>query len=136
MSVDWYQDVLDFHKKFNAYVGDKPAFPDRQTQELRMSLIQEEVGELFRALQAGKYPRIWGKPNLPSVADGIADSIVVLIGTAIAFGIDLRPIWDEVHKTNMAKIGGGKRKDGKVLKPLGWEGPKLKEILEEQGGEV
>ena len=70
-----------------------------------------------------------GQGDLVEIADGLADLIYVLIGTSIAYGIDLEPIWDEVHKTNMAKVGGGVRGDGKILKPEGWEPPEIERLL-------
>ena len=53
----------------------------------------------------------------------------------MSLGVDLEPIWKEVHKTNMAKIPGNSRKDGKVLKPEGWVSPDIKASLREQGWE-
>jgi len=69
--------------------------------------------------------------DLVEIADGIVDSIVVLLGAAAAYGLPMRSLWDEVHKTNMAKKGGPKRKDGKVLKPKEWKPPQIEKILEE-----
>lgn len=46
-------------------------------------------------------------------------------------GLDLFPFYEEVHKTNMAKLGGPKREDGKQLKPPGWQPPRIAEILAE-----
>jgi len=93
-------------------------------RELRVKLIKEETQELFDAL---------GRENLIEIADGIVDSIVVLLGTAVTYGIDIRLVWDEIHKTNMAKQGGKKRSDGKFLKPGGWQPPRVAEILRAQG---
>jgi len=128
MSQDWYQDVKDFHEQV---VGDKfstkPHVPTDDEVCLRMELIGEEVNrELFEAME---------KDDLVKIADGIADSIVVLLGTAVTYGIDIRPIWDEVHRTNMAKKGGVKRADGKLLKPAGWQPPDIDKYLKEQLGE-
>ena len=123
MNTDWYEDVLDFHRTMGSPIGEKPHIPPRDIKKLRTDLIGEEVGEALDALWSG---------DLEKLADGLADSIVVLLGTAIACGIDLRPIWDEVHKTNMAKEGGPKAENGKQLKPEGWQPPKIKELLEKQ----
>lgn len=127
MSEDWYQDIVDFHK---VVMNDNfPDYPHCQwdKMELRQDLIKEEMFETISALQAG---------DLDKIADGICDSIVVLLGTAVTYGIDVRPIWDEVHRTNMLKVGGILREDGKRLKPEGWEPPNIRELLRQQGAEL
>ena len=40
-------------------------------------------------------------------------------------GIDLRPFFLEVHRTNMHKLNGPVREDGKRLKPPGWKPPRI-----------
>lgn len=55
--------------------------------------------------------------NLIEIADGIADMEYVNTGTAVACGIDIQPIFDEVHRSNMSKfIDGIFREDGKYQK--------------------
>ena len=57
----------------------------------------------------------------------------MLLGCAISYGIDLRPVWDEVQKSNMSKDTGDKRGDGKVIKGPNFQPPDIISILEEQG---
>lgn len=96
-----------------------------EVKQLRYDLIHEEVvNELLPALQ---------KDDLVNIADGIADSIVVLIGTSIALGVDMGPIWEAVHNSNMAKKDGPIAPNGKRLKPKNWMPPAIKELLEAQG---
>ena len=121
--MDWYQDVLDFHRKFGCATGATPALVSDPTLWLRDGLVDEERHELFSAMMTS---------NLPAIADACADLIYVVLGTAIAYGIDLRPVWDAVHEANMAKVGGGKRADGKVQKPEGWQAPDVAGILAKQ----
>lgn len=123
MSTDWYQDILTFHKGFQHHIEPFPRIPPDKAQRLRRKLIREETNELLDGLD---------DRDLVRIADGAADAIVVILGTCVSYGIDLRPIWDEVHRTNMNKLGGGKRADGKTLKPEGWSPPKVKELLDEQ----
>jgi predicted HAD superfamily Cof-like phosphohydrolase len=49
------------------------------------------------------------------------------------FGIDLNLYFDEVQKSNMAKVGGPVREDGKILKPPGWKPPQIREMMVERG---
>ena len=123
---NWQQDVEDFHKKFEQKIGDNPGFSDEDTMKLRIALVEEEILELKDACKDNDFP---------SFVDAITDSIYVLLGTAIATGVDIEPIWTEVQKTNMAKAVGNKRDDGKLLKPEGWKTPDIKALLKEQGWE-
>ena len=119
MSTDWQADVEEFHHKFGQLVQPSPMIPDKGSRHLsafRKRLIHEEQLELFHAMTMD---------DLAGIADGIADSIVVLLGTAVSYGIQIQPIWDLVHQSNMAKDGGGQRVDGKVLKPANWAPPDI-----------
>lgn len=125
--VDMIEDVKEFHKVFcTNQLRDTVGLPPLQIRDLRTNLIEEEVtGELIPALDSG---------NIIEIADAIADSIVVLIGTALAYGIPLKQVWKEVHRSNMAKMqpdGTVKRRaDGKILKPEGWTPPDIKGIID------
>jgi predicted HAD superfamily Cof-like phosphohydrolase len=118
---DPFAAVLEFHRRFGIAVGERPSIPDAATVELRRRLIGEELAEYDAAVSAG---------DLTEVADALADLAYVIYGAAVSFGIDLRPVFAEVHRTNMAKVGGGERADGKVLKPEGWEPPEIAPLLE------
>ena len=109
--------VEDFHRKFDQTIGDTPALNDSM---FRADLIEEEAKETVDNLRAG---------NLIEAIDGMCDLLYVVYGTAVTMGIDLEPFFDEVHASNMRKTGGGKRSDGKVLKPPGWVSPDIAGIL-------
>ena len=139
MSKDWYTDIQEFHKvvmqdKFPT----KPYVPSRSLVELRMKLIEEETLETLDSLYLFDPPRTAEDcvvRGLAELADGIVDSIVVLLGTAVTFGIDIRPIWNIIHATNMAKEDGPVRPDGKKLKPEGWKPPDVvSEIRRQRNG--
>ena len=89
-------------------------------------MIKEEIDELTEA---------YNENDFSSFIDAIADSIYVLLGTSISVGVDIKPIWDEVQKTNIAKIPGNSRKDGKILKPDNWTPPDIDNLLKKQGWE-
>lgn len=114
--------VEEFHRAIGAPVGVAPCMID---VEARKRLIQEEVvEELFKAMEDGDFVE---------AVDAVADSIYVLLGTLVAWGVDLEPIFDEVHKTNMAKVQGGWFDEhGKFHKPPGWTPPKIAELLNRQ----
>jgi len=118
---DPFAAVLEFHRRFGVVVGERPGLPDRATVRLRRALIAEELAELDQAI---------ANADVVEVADALADLLYVVYGTAISFGIDVRPVFEEVHRSNMAKVGGTTRADGKVLKPAGWQPPNIQPLLE------
>ena len=113
--------VLEFHRALGIAIGERPEMPEDGVVELRCSLIREELAELERAI---------ADRDLVEIADALADLLYVTYGTAISFGIDIRPVFEEVHRSNMAKAGGPARADGKVLKPPGWQPPSVGPLLE------
>ena len=123
VSLDWYQDVKDFHEAMDLYIGYIPSIPSADEKKLRQSLHQEEFDELKIAMHLD---------DMVGIADGLADLIYVLNGTAVSYGIDLRPIWDLVQESNMKKLEGPIRLDGKRLKPEGWLPPDIKGEIERQ----
>ena len=100
--------VESFHNKFEILVQHTPADLDDQTQRLRVRLIQEEFDELKEAMASG---------DLAAIAKEMADLLYVTYGTAVSYGIDMEPVFEEVHRSNLSKVGGYKREDGKWVKP-------------------
>jgi predicted HAD superfamily Cof-like phosphohydrolase len=115
--------VLEFHSQFDIHVSPRPSIPDEPTRILRKRLIQEEFEELQEALQ---------EKDLPSIAKELADLLYVVYGTAVSLGIDMEPVFKEVHRSNMSKVGGYKREDGKWVKPPTYSPAILDKILEVQ----
>lgn len=69
--------------------------------------------------------------------DALIDILVVTIGAINSMGADGEGAWNEVMRTNFAKIDPvtgkvRKREDGKVLKPEGWTPPNLKPFLNKE----
>lgn len=137
----WQAAVRDFHAATDSTIGDTPQIRDA---ELRARLIAEEAAETIAALgfevatlirdekRGGIVLDIYkmGHADLIEVADGIADSIYVLLGTAVACGLDMDPIFDEVHRSNMSKLPLTKRADGKVLKSENYTPPNLAPLVD------
>ena len=88
-----------------------------------MRLIQEEFDELKESMATG---------NLASVAKEMADLLYVVYGTAVSYGIDMEPVFQEVHRSNLSKVGGHKRDDGKWVKPDTYSPAELAPILASQ----
>ena len=96
--------------------------PSEANYKMYISLIDEEHNvELKDALESG---------DRVEQLDALVDILVVTMGAIRAGGFDGEGAWNEVMRTNFAKIDPetGKvrrREDGKVLKPEGWKAPEL-----------
>ena len=116
--------VGDFMEAFGQDVQLEPTWPDFNTRELRLELIQEELDELSDAV---------ADRDMIQIADALTDLLYVVYGAGHAFGIDLDECFQEVHASNMSKLGeNGKpihREDGKVMKGPGYFEPDLESIL-------
>ena len=94
---------------------------------LYTKLIEEECRELTVAIS---------NSDKLETLDALVDILVVTIGAIHSMGADGEGAWKEVMRTNFAKIDKEtgkvrKREDGKVLKPLGWTPPELKQFLKD-----
>jgi predicted HAD superfamily Cof-like phosphohydrolase len=121
--------VKAFMLMFGQEVVEKPEWPNAKTMELRIDLIEEELGELKDGI-------LLGDGTLVDVADALTDLLYVIYGAGHSFGINLDKCFEEVHNSNMSKLGNdGKpiyREDGKILKGKNFREPNLKEVLNEQ----
>jgi len=134
--------VKEFMVKAEQDTPATPAVPDDATRLLRISLIREELNELMKASQVyvvytwdgtlyteNRQP----KPNITEAADAIADLLVVVLGAAVAWGIDISPVFMEVMRSNMTKFEDGyRRNDGKWMKGPSWQPPDIASILAAQ----
>lgn len=115
--------VEAFHSRFDILVRNVPTEATEETKQLRVRLIQEEFDELKEAMATG---------NLAAVAKEMADLLYVTYGTAVSYGIDMEPVFQEVHRSNLSKVGGYKRADGKWVKPATYSPAQIGPILELQ----
>lgn len=71
--------------------------------------------------------------NGTEVADALGDLIYVIYGFALELGYDLRAVVEEIHASNLTKLGeDGKpilREDGKVLKGPNYREPNIPAVL-------
>jgi len=114
--------VQQFHDKVGAAVAPRPQNVDRDTAKLRYNLIREENEEYLEAADAGE---------LTNVADALADLLYVVLGACVVHGIDIRPIFEEVHRSNMTKtpLDPVTKKGGKGP---GYQPPRIAELLLKQ----
>jgi predicted HAD superfamily Cof-like phosphohydrolase len=90
-----------------------------------LKLIEEEAEELNQGII---------NQDRVETLDALIDILVVTIGAIHSMGADAEGAWNEVMRTNLAKIDPEtgkvrKREDGKVLKPEGWQPPELSQFL-------
>lgn len=117
--------VEEFHKVYKVHLNQN----DRQIGHLRNRLIQEEAKEVEEELLKE------GEENIPELAKELADLLYVVYGTISAYGLTpyMEAIFDEVHKSNMSKIGpNGKpifREDGKIMKGENYKEADVRAVL-------
>ena len=113
-----------FMKTFGQEVKNKPSFSSDKINQLRISLIKEELDELKEAMDS---------KNLLEVADALTDLLYVTYGAGHAFGIDLDKCFEEVQNSNMSKLGkDGKpiyNENGKVMKGPNYFKPNLSKFV-------
>jgi predicted HAD superfamily Cof-like phosphohydrolase len=116
--------VKEFMQVFGQDCPSNPTVPDINTRILRVKLLLEEVLELAEASGVEiidtfnapldtssiktnkiKFKEIENSTtSLVGVADAIADISYVNYGAANAYGINIEPIEEEVHRSNMTKL--------------------------------
>jgi predicted HAD superfamily Cof-like phosphohydrolase len=119
-----FENVGVFMHSFGQDVKTKPELPSEEVQRLRYELINEELTELHCGMM---------NDDIVEIADALADLLYVVYGAGHAYGIDLDKCFNEVHRSNMSKLGAdGKpiyREDGKVMKGPAYFAPDLESII-------
>ena len=115
--------VQEFHKAFDITIKTTPQLPTVKDGDLRVALIQEELRELELAIHTG---------DLVEIADGLGDLLYVVYGAAVTCGIDLQPVFAEIHRSNMSKVGGHKAANGKWIKPATYSKADVVGVLNRQ----
>ena len=119
-----FSSVKKFMETFGQEVKNKAEFPSEKIQDLRISLIEEELSELKEAIE---------NKDIKEVADALTDILYVTYGAGHAFGINLDKCFDEVQRSNMSKLDeNGKpifNEHGKVLKGPHYFKPNLEKFI-------
>ena len=119
-----FEKVGLFMTTFGQEVKKKPSFSSDKINNLRISLIEEELNEFKEAVS---------KKDLKEVADALTDILYVTYGAGHAFGINLDKCFNEVQNSNMSKLGtDGKpiyNESGKVMKGPNYFKPDLSKFV-------
>ena len=139
------EQVEEFMLAAKQTIAKHPTIPEDKIARLRAKLIFEEAvefleatyGKVFQDLRAEMFPKLDTLDlniDIVEIADSTLDLDYVSEGARLAYGINGKPLADEVHRSNMAKFGPGSyiREDGKQMKPPGWTPPNLKDLLNKQ----
>ncbi len=116
--------VQEFHKFFNQVVSNKPTKINKETINLRLNLILEELSEIAEGcgkeilsdfivklhdksvkLHSKNESNPDGKFNINEIFDALLDTQYVLSGTVLAFGFQdiFEEGFQQVHESNMTK---------------------------------
>ena len=119
-----FEKVGIFMKTFGQEVKTKAELRNNKINQLRISLINEELEELKKAINDN---------DILEVADALTDILYVAYGAGHAFGINLDKCFNEVQESNMSKLGpDGKpiyNESGKVMKGPNYFKPDLSKFL-------
>ena len=119
-----FDSVKKFMKTFGQEVKESSSFSTDKINQLRLSLIKEELNELIDAMN---------KKDLVEVADALTDILYVTYGAGHAFGINLDKCFEEVQNSNMSKLdSNGKpiyNDKGKVMKGPNYFTPDLSKFI-------
>ncbi len=142
-SDDLHCQVYAFHTKMGIPTNSVPRVPDDKRVKLRLVLSAEEFFEQLcacfpfnRTLEAAvideiRYAKL--SVNLPELVDSWADMNYIHQGSALEFGVDMKPMQRAVQVSNMLKEPGNLRDDGKITKGPNWAPPTIAKLLREQG---
>tara|TARA_B100001996_G_C18494642_1_gene529027 strand:- start:343 stop:714 length:372 start_codon:yes stop_codon:yes gene_type:complete len=119
-----FEKVGHFMKTFGQEVKTKPSLSSEKINSLRLSLINEELEELKKAMQEN---------NIVEVADALTDILYVTYGAGHSFGINLDKCFNEVQESNMSKLDENGEpiynEHGKVMKGPKYFKPDLTKFL-------
>ena len=119
-----FEKVGLFMRTFGQEVKTNPSLSTAKINNLRISLINEELEELKEAIKNN---------DLKETIDALTDILYVTYGAGHAFGVNLDNCFDEVQRSNMSKLDDkGKpiyNNDGKVMKGPNYFKPNLSKFL-------
>jgi predicted HAD superfamily Cof-like phosphohydrolase len=132
----WQEMVREFMVTAQQATPDTPTVPTMEVAQLRHELIREELREFWVGTVDSLYA-FKKEDLLEQAADAIGDMLYVVLGAAVAFGIDIEPVFEEIHRSNMTKFVDGQLvtsgpKAGKWIKGPSYEPANIALILKKQ----
>ena len=119
-----FEKVGQFMKTFGQEVKTKPELSSEKINNLRISLINEELEEFKEAIKNN---------DLKEAIDALTDILYVAYGAGHAFGVNLDECFNEVQRSNMSKLDeDGKpiyNEAGKVMKGPSYFKPNLSKFI-------
>ena len=115
--MSYTRKVREFSKACSEHLPEHPQLMSAEKIAFTQRMVQDEMDELDQA------------ETIVEQADALIDTIYYLCDSAVRHGLDLDPLFDIVHEANMQKVRNSKiirREDGKILKPDGWQDPRVK----------
>lgn len=145
-----WQDLIDFHQKFDLRYEGKPRQLPVELREFRENFLAEELQEYKDAARAANTELILGTGRrslgdevefmyqLETQADSLVDLVYVALGNAYLQGFKFPAMWRRVHAANMKKVRANadgsnsvRKSNQDVVKPKGWEPPKHTDLIED-----
>ena len=114
--------VKTFHEKFGLTTNETPTQIDSELGRIRHWHTEFEMAELKVAII---------QEDLVKIADALADVLYFIYGTGVAYGIDLEPVFAEVHRSNMTKDRPDPKQyiDAKAVKGPEYIPPDIESII-------
>ncbi len=139
--------VRSFHRHIGAPVAEHPTLLSghpgkalgatvlvrRLAKELARSADGEKDVVLCRAAMVLEELSEWlfacANSNLVDVADALGDRFYLLLGDAVATGLPLADLFQEIHRSNMSKLPAVHTGVGKAVKGSDYQRPEIEAIL-------
>ena len=138
--------VRDFHKQISAEISNRPKLLATDKDQCRKAcqLLDKTLAELRNLAtdndtllsrlclsieETVEWLQSHIDEDLVAAADAIGDRAYVLFGDAVASGMPLQDIFEEIHRSNMSKAESKKGELGKADKSDGYNTPDLDLIL-------
>jgi len=117
--------VYSFHEKFGFTLNISPTPIDPELGKVRHFHTEKEMDELLGAIE---------DENLVKIADALGDLLYFIYGTGVAYGIDLEPVFAEIHRSNMTKQRPDSTQctDAKAVKGVDYSAPNLESIIKHE----